>query len=316
VRAVHTPPPECVAAQIDTLFEDVRVEAVKIGMLADAATVRAVADSLRRHRPVPVVLDPVMVAAGGDREVTQFVELDGCFNFRDLGGYRTEDSATVGLGRLYRSDSLHRLTPAGRAAFDELGVVTVLDLRTAGEVAEHAWVPSAQWPGRWQHVPLLDSTPDCSAADPAELDHPHFVVEYYRQVVAAGAAGLRSAVATLAEPGALPAVFHCAAGKDRTGVLAALVLWLLHVPVETVADDYALSEEATARWEASLDHDHPDDTQASWSYVPPSLLRCERGTMLTFLHQVDAEYGSVEGFTAWLGIDTRMIDRLRAAVLV
>jgi protein-tyrosine phosphatase len=123
-------------------------------------------------------------------------------------------------------------------------------------------------------------------------------------------------VATLAEPGALPAVFHCAAGKDRTGVLAALVLWLLRVPVETVADDYALSEEATARWEASLDHDHPDDTQASWSYVPPSLLRCERGTMLTFLHQVDAEYGSVEGFTAWLGIDTRMIDRLRAAVLV
>lgn len=67
VRAVHQVPPEFVTAQLDVLFDDVRIDAVKIGMLGDAKTVRAVAEALRRHAPPHVVVDPVMVAKSGDR---------------------------------------------------------------------------------------------------------------------------------------------------------------------------------------------------------------------------------------------------------
>lgn len=67
VTAMHVPPPEFLAAQLDTLFSDVRIDAVKIGMLADEVTVRTVAEALRRYRPALVVLDPVMVAKSGDR---------------------------------------------------------------------------------------------------------------------------------------------------------------------------------------------------------------------------------------------------------
>ncbi len=128
-------------------------------------------------------------------------------------------------------------------------------------------------------------------------------------------AALRAALEALAAPGALPAVFHCAAGKDRTGVLAALVLRLLGVPATAVADEYALSEIGTARWEASLAAGNPDDTQATWSYVPPAMLTAERRTMLEFLRQLDADFGSVQGFARQARISTATVGRLHAALV-
>lgn len=70
VRAVHTPPPEFLTAQLDTLFEDVQIDSAKIGMLADTPSVMAVVEAMRRHRPAILVLDPVMVARSGDRLLT------------------------------------------------------------------------------------------------------------------------------------------------------------------------------------------------------------------------------------------------------
>jgi protein-tyrosine phosphatase len=246
---------------------------------------------------------------------SRFVGLDGCFNFRDLGGYRTEDGETVAWQMLYRSDSLHRLTGAGRAAFRALDVATVLDLRTTGEVAEQPWTPPGTWSGRWWHLPLLERAPDWSAVDPAVLAQAGFAAEHYWQTAMAGAAALRTAVETLARPGALPAVFHCAAGKDRTGILAGLILRLLGVPVGAVADDYALSEQATARWHASLEAGCQDDTQAAWAYVPPSMAAADPATLLAFLRRIDAEYGSVQGFARHLQVSADAVDRFRAALL-
>ncbi|MFJ6674838.1 tyrosine-protein phosphatase [Actinosynnema sp. NPDC091369] len=246
---------------------------------------------------------------------SRFLDIDGLFNFRDLGGYRTGDGRSVAWGRLYRSDGLHRLTEHGVAAFLALGAATVLDLRTAAELAERTWEPPADWPGRLLHLPLLRRVPDWSALPPEDSARPDFAVDHYREIAAEGAAGLKAAVEALAAPDALPAVFHCAAGKDRTGVLAALVLRLLGVPAEDVADDYALSETATARWQASVTAGGEDDTQAHWSDVPPSMLTANRGTMLAFLRAVEDEHGSPAGFAAGLGLSPATLDRLRAALL-
>ncbi len=245
----------------------------------------------------------------------RFIDLDGCFNFRDLGGYRTGDGGTVAWGRLYRSDSLHRLTETGQAAFARLGIATVLDLRAHSEVREHTWAAPPQWRGLARHVPLQDELSQWSDVDPAELEHPGFAARHYLQIATSGMAALRAAMETLAAPAALPAVFHCAAGKDRTGVLAALVLRLLGVPAGLVADEYALSELGTARWEASLAAGNPDDTQTTWGFIPPAMLTAHKDTMLAFLRQIDAEYGSADGFARQAGISAETLGRLRAGLL-
>lgn len=253
--------------------------------------------------------------SGAERPRSRFVAIDGCFNFRDLGGYRTVHGRTVAWGRLYRADGLHRITATGATAFQRLGVTSVLDLRTPEEVAERRWAPPAGWPGHWRHLPLLSVTPDWSEHPPEELARADFAADHYRHLTEVGGAALRTAVESLATSGGLPAVFHCAAGKDRTGVLAAVVLRLLGVDAQTVADDYALSEEATARWEASLGEGNQDDTRAAWSYVPPSLLRAERETMLGFLRHVEGPAGSADALAARLGIDADTVQRLGAALL-
>ncbi|TQM85206.1 protein-tyrosine phosphatase [Saccharothrix saharensis] len=246
---------------------------------------------------------------------SRFLDIDGLFNFRDLGGYRTEDGRSVAWGRLYRSDGLHRLTGRGAAAFLALGAATVLDLRTAAELSERTWEPPPDWPGRLLHVPLLRRVPDWSALPSEESARPDFAVDHYREIAVEGASGLRAAVEALAAPDALPAVFHCAAGKDRTGVLAAFVLRLLGVPAEDVADDYALSETATARWQASVTAGGEDDTRTHWSHVPPSMLTANRETMLGFLRAIEDEHGSPAGFATALGLRPTTLDRLRAALL-
>lgn len=103
----------------------------------------------------------------------QFLDLEGCFNFRDLGGYLTADGLMVAHRRLYRADALHRLTAAGRAALDQLRIATVIDLRTTDEVSRRRWAPPAGWDGRWLHLPLRGTIPDWTvipaerSADPA-----------------------------------------------------------------------------------------------------------------------------------------------------
>jgi protein-tyrosine phosphatase len=252
---------------------------------------------------------------GGDLH-PQFVDLDGCFNFRDLGGYRTDDEGIVARRMLYRSDSLHRLTDAGHAAFVALGIATVLDLRAPAEVRQNSWTPPDHWRGRYQHLPMLEEVPDWSAMDPWELAHADFAVRQYRQLAVSGATTLRVAINTLAAPRTLPVVFHCSAGKDRTGVLAALVLRLLGVPADTVAEEYALSSVGTARWEASRAAGGDDDTQAIWGEMPPSMLTAKSETMLEFLRWIDAEYRSIHGFAHELGVSKDTIGRLRRALVI
>lgn len=251
-----------------------------------------------------------------DRRVPErFVPLDGCFNFRDLGGYPTAAGRFVRAGMLYRSDGLHRLSATGQKAFAGLGVVTVIDLRTAGEVAERVWRPPSGWPGQLLHLPLRDSTPVWESYDPEQLAGEGFAVVHYLETAQQGAAALREVLTVLAEPGRLPAVFHCAAGKDRTGIVAAVLLTLLGVPAEVVAQDYALSEVATKQWEASIADGAPDDTQTAWGYVPQAMLVAEARTMFGFLARIGKLYGSIEKFASAIGVADVTVQRLRDALL-
>jgi protein-tyrosine phosphatase len=161
----------------------------------------------------------------------------------------------------------------------------------------------------------MTETPDWTSEDPAKLEAITFAADHYLEITTAGAAALRAGIEALARPGGLPAVFYCAAGKDRTGVLAALVLRLLGVRISDIADDYTLSAVATARWERAVRAGRPNDTQAAWPYMPPTIRRSDRQTMLTFLRNIDRDHGSVTNLAEHLGIAPDTVTRLRSALL-
>ena len=111
-----------------------------------------------------------------------------------------------------------------------------------------------------------------------------------------------------------PAVFHCAAGKDRTGVVAAVLLGLLDVPADEIAADYHATAGAMAALVDWLTLEHPEALDAMTSQ-PPEYLEAPIEAMDGFLVEVDRRYGSMRGLAQHLGVDDATIDRLRAAVV-
>jgi protein tyrosine/serine phosphatase len=255
------------------------------------------------------------VTSGTVTTVERAVPFSTVFNFRDLGGYPAADGSTVRWGRLYRSDGLHRLTEDDFEDFAALGVRTVLDLRRPdeldadGRVAEslglafhHFNFHADMWP---QHT-----------LGPADM--PRYLADRYAEMAEGGLTG-RNAVAPslrmIADSETGPLVFHCAAGKDRTGVLAALTLSLLGVDDEDIATDYALSSESERRfreWRRALSTGEPDeDGHASAWVVNP----CPREAMHLFLTELRERHGSVGAYVRRAGVSDAEVEKLRENLL-
>lgn len=181
------------------------------------------------------------------------VDHDRCFNLRDLGGYPAAGGRTTAWGRLFRGDGLHRLDPADCEA---LGLTTVLDLRTHDEIARRGRLEADGV--AWHHLPLIQAIWDPGWLTEA-MTPERFLADRYLAMLDEGADAIGSALRILAEADRLPAAFHCAAGKDRTGVLAALVLSLLGVDDDTIAADYGLSRHGVDRMLAWIRATNPDE---------------------------------------------------------
>lgn len=170
--------------------------------------------------------------------------LSGCPNFRDLGGHATSDGRRVRTGRVFRSDSLHALTGDDVCELRRIGVTTVYDLRMPEEVDEFGVGPlyDGEAASRYVHVPLFETTPGqwLASDEPYTADR---VGREYFDMLALGAGSIRRVAADLGCEDNLPAVFHCMAGRDRTGTVAAVLLSVLGVDNETIAADYAVTGE-------------------------------------------------------------------------
>ncbi len=240
------------------------------------------------------------------------LEFEGCVNFRDLGGYRTADGRMVAWRRLFRADGLNKLTAADRAQLVELGLTTVIDLRTVDEAEQRGRFPVDQVPVRYVDLPLTDVLP--ATAELPEWRETSYVASRYAAMVAEGGRALASAIDVLASTGSLPAVVHCSAGKDRTGVVSALVLAFLGVPDETIVDDYALSAAAMDRLLERLMAEYPDSVEEVVRFAP-AILHVAPETMEEFLTSMRSEYGSYDELATSLGV-TGAMDRLRGTLLV
>lgn len=222
-------------------------------------------------------------------------------NARELGGYPTTDGSETRWRSLVRADDLAQLTPEGLSALAAYGVQTVIDLRWPEEVALHpSPIPAALPQLRYHNISLLTHTEDewrLRSRDAtkelwkcAVLEH---VRRELRQVLTAIAAAARGVV-----------LFHCIAGKDRTGLIAALLLALADTEPDWIAQDYAMS---STNLRAGYLERYPDaDPNAILE-----ALRCpEEGAhnMLAFL----AEAGGVRGYLREIGLTEEEIGRLRA----
>ena len=222
-------------------------------------------------------------------------------NARDLGGYPTVDGAQTSWRSLVRADDLAQLTAQGVRALADYGVETVVDLRWPEEAALHpSPVPAALPQVRYERISLLTRTEDewrLRSRDVAKELWKCVVLEHVR-------VELRHVLAAIAAAPAGPLLFHCVAGKDRTGLIAALLLAVADAEPQAIARDYAMSS-ANLR-DAYLERYAAADPQRILE-----ALRCpEEGAynMLQFL----ADAGGVRAYLAQIGLKENQIERLRA----
>ncbi|MDQ1396179.1 MAG: protein-tyrosine phosphatase [Acidimicrobiaceae bacterium] len=239
------------------------------------------------------------------------IRFEAVFNFRDLGGYDTAEGRTVRWRRLFRADGLYRMTAADAETVRELGIASVLDLRTENEIGIRGRFPVDKVPVEYHHLPFIDVVPDPDFY-PTPVP-PDFMAGHYHEILHGGSDHVVGALRVLARPEAYPAVFHCAAGKDRTGILAALVLSLLGVPEEVIAEDYGLSRQAMVELQAFL-HEHMPEVAANMDRIPTAML-AEPETMALLLQSLRDQYGSVVDFVASLGITDDEVASLRSNLL-
>ncbi|MDI1465521.1 tyrosine-protein phosphatase [Catellatospora sp. KI3] len=226
------------------------------------------------------------------------------FNFRDAGGVATTDGAAVRSGLLYRSDALCDLAESDRAAYAALGIRTVIDLRKQVELDRYGRAP--QWScERWHNVPLNNPMwrhEDYSPADGVAA----FLTERYHEAAVHAAADIATAVRILADPDCGPAVVHCWGGRDRTGVVVALVLALCGVADADIAADYHRTEQGTARFLAWRDRHRPGKLP-----LEPYLASTPAEAMLVFLADLRRLHGSIEAYLLSSGLTSAEITALR-----
>ncbi|MEO1062240.1 MAG: tyrosine-protein phosphatase [Actinomycetota bacterium] len=240
--------------------------------------------------------------------------LQQVFNFRDLGGITTRDGAVVRSGSVYRADGLQRLGVGDREVLAGLGLRTIVDLRTERELDEWGAAPDDVHEAALHHLPLITTTWDMERLDLA-VSPEEFLRDRYLEMVEEGAPILVEILELLADADRRALVFHCAAGKDRTGVLAAFLLSVLDVDDETIAADYARSAGAMDRMEAWYRENFPERIEAMTTQ-PAAFRSCPPEAMLLFLDAVRERWGSVDACLADAGHAPQTTAALRSQLLV
>jgi protein-tyrosine phosphatase len=235
------------------------------------------------------------------------IAMESTVNFRDVGGYRAGDHQ-VRWGAVYRADNVSRLTDADMTTVRELGITTVMDLRTSAEVQEGRF-PTQDVPVVLHHLPLLDEVPDPNRFTMA----PGMLATQYEEIARDAAPQIARALRLLAAPDTTPALVHCAAGKDRTGILIAILLELLGVDDEIIVADYALSGLAMGRLRSSLIRRYPEGKEIIEQ--ADELFSAEPTNIAQLLTALRHQHGSVEEYARGAGAGENVVQSLREQLL-
>ncbi|MFP5455162.1 MAG: tyrosine-protein phosphatase [Alphaproteobacteria bacterium] len=250
-------------------------------------------------------------------------QLQGAPNFRDLGGYQTGDGRRVKPGLLFRSDQLDRLTDADLAAMEGLRLAYVVDLRTESERAREP----DRLPRGARHI-ILDVSADADGSLGGDMRKAQAAIAAGRGVelleaanrdfvsLPSAQAAYRALFALVADPATGPLVYHCTAGKDRTGWASAVLLSILGVPRERIFYDYLASNTYLAQKNAGI----LASLKASGAPIDPANLEPVLGVRRAYLDsafaEVDRVYGSMDAYVRkGLGLSDAQIDMIRRKYL-
>jgi protein tyrosine/serine phosphatase len=237
------------------------------------------------------------------------LDLAGCLNFRDLGGYPTADGRMVRWRQVFRSDALHLLTPTDVARLrDDVGLGCVVDLRSTAELEADGDSPLVAAGITHHQLPLFDGeamkSDDARVASITLADRYWLMAQYAKEKIG-------RVLTTLATADG-PAVYHCAAGKDRTGVISAVILGVLGVPDEVIVADYAATKE---NLEAIIER-----LMATRSYatvllnLPPDPFHAAAETLGGFLERIRAEYAEMGANARDAGVAPDALEALHRLV--
>ena len=243
----------------------------------------------------------------------RLVVLEAVHNFRDLGGYPTADGRVTRWRTLYRADGLHRLAGADLDVVRSLALRTVVDLRRPDEIAERGTFPVDEHPVEYHNLSVLDVLWHDKDA-PEFDDDADFLHWAYSDMLDTGGATFADAIDVLARPDALPAVFHCAAGKDRTGLLAMLVLGSVGVPHDYIVADYALTAARMIHARAWYTEHFPEQAVLV-ADVPSAFLAALPAAMARVIDDLCDAHGSVRAYVRSLGVADDTLDRLADSLL-
>lgn len=241
------------------------------------------------------------------------IAIEGSYNIRDLGGYVTARGGMIPQRRFLRADCLHRLAPGGADILVAEGLQNVIDLRTRQEVAAAPNLLDGVSGVDYINIPLFD---DLSPAALSSVHTPgsHPLVPFYISALESRGAAISVILTSMAQMDRGAVLFNCTAGKDRTGIIAALLLGLAGVSDEDIISDYALTEKMIPNLVAeflSISRDNGGDAK---SYAV--LLESPASTMRKTLSHIKEKHGSIRGYLDHIGLERadqfRLMDRLCA----
>ena len=247
----------------------------------------------------------------------QVYKIAGAYNVRDLGGYRTEEGKVTKTGQFVRSDSLHRIQNHGIKYLVKKNLSTVIDLRTKKEIEDEP-NPFSNFEGvKFINIPLLENlSPTFLGTNKIEknLDNP--LLSFYLSVLHERQSAIREVFLEIfnADPGLI--LFNCTAGKDRTGIIAALLLGLVKVPVAEIIKNYTDSELfITELVEQFLEKSRLRGGDVE-SYA--QMLRCPPKTMANALDSISVRHTNIFTYLKLtglseeqlLGISHRLVDKV------
>jgi protein-tyrosine phosphatase len=274
--------------------------------------------------PSPPVVPPVTVEAA-QREAHRLLAFEGIPNFRDLGGYRTQDGRQVRWGVLYRSGTLAHASRSDLAALSSLQLTTLVDFRSALEKEEEPNTLPDPVPFAIVNIPTLDEGNKAMVGELIErietgnfdgFDPDQMMIDANRQFAVEFVPQFRQFLSTVQSNEGAPLLWHCSAGKDRTGFASAILLRILGVPQDVVMADYMASKQHAADARANqlrilrlFKGDEAADKLQT-------LLGVEEAWLAAAFEAIDAQWGSFENYTAQaLQLSAADIESLRTTLL-
>jgi protein-tyrosine phosphatase len=236
-------------------------------------------------------------------------------NFRDIGGYSAGGGHTVAWRRVFRCGEFRNITQDDfKRLTNELGVVSIIDLRSGPELENNS--KGLLEGSELKYCNIAFMTDDDPGGNASRYAHCTNMGEFYLEMARQKdyCQRITEALEVIADPKNHPIVFHCAVGKDRTGMLAAILLSLLGVAEKDIIEDYTLSEpymdELLARLKNNPQKNDPplDIPEYFWKAGPES--------MKLFLSTLSKEYGSIKQYVAAMGGKPDLAERLAKTLLV